>query len=195
MPWRISEAGPESPNPKAPKKCLARGQGGHPLPECGWHCQDEVARVHTAPCAPQGVSTGMAGVLTPALRGDSEAQKGQRHAQSHSASPTGLGGPLGDPWAFHSSSAHPKSWSPRPRPPDGDGKARKAEGGGDGRQKRKGPGINTHSRILSSFWRKMRRRFSCSNLLQGKIMFPCSIIQNRRNIWWVEYLLIYFSVC
>lgn len=68
-------------------------------------------------------------------------------------------------------------------------------GVGDRRQKRKGPEINKHSRILSSFWRKMRSRFSCSNLLQGKIMFPCSIIQNRRNIWWVEYLLIYFSVC
>ena len=76
---------------------------------------------------------------------------------------------------------------------------RKVEGSslgvGDRRQKGKGPEINKRSRILSSFWRKTRSRFSCSNLLQGKIMFPCSIIQNRRNIWWVEYSLIYFSVC
>lgn len=76
---------------------------------------------------------------------------------------------------------------------------RKAEGSslgvGDRSQQGKGPEINKHSRILSSFWRKMRTRFSCCDLLRGKIMFPCSIIQNRRNIWWVEYLLIYFSVC
>lgn len=68
-------------------------------------------------------------------------------------------------------------------------------GVGDRSQQGKGPEVNKRSRILSSFWRKMRNRFSCCDLLQGKIMFPCSIIQNRRNIWWVEYLLIYFSVC
>lgn len=63
-------------------------------------------------------------------------------------------------------------------------------GVGDRRQKGKGPEIK-FSRISSSFWRS---RFGCSNLLQGKIMFPCSNIQSRRNVWWVEYLLIYFSV-
>lgn len=132
-------------------------------------------------------------------------------------------GPFCQPWAFCSCSAlqkpltahtgpapRPEPLPPRILPSAGRGLSlcdnlaplrpgtRKVEGSslglGDRRQKGKGPEINKRSRILSSFWRKMRSRFSCSNLLQGEITFACSIIQNRRNIWWVEYLLIYFSV-
>ena len=130
-------------------------------------------------------------------------------------------GPFCQPWMFYSASQKPPHPTHKPPPTElltprilssaGQGLwlsdslaplrpgTRKVEGSslgvGDRRQKGKGPEINKRSRILSSFWRKTRSRFSCSNLLQGKIMFPCSIIQNRRNIWWVEYSLIYFSVC
>lgn len=60
---------------------------------------------------------------------------------------------------------------------------RKAEGSslgiGDRSQQGIGPEINKRSRILSSFWRKMRNRFRRCDLLQGKIMFPALLYRTE----------------